>query len=140
MIILDTNVLSALMLKVPDQSVVSWLDSKPAESVWTTSISVFEVRFGLAIMSDGRKKRGLTRAFDAMLDEELVGRVLDFDRPSAEETASLLARRRRTGRTMEVRDAMIAGVALSRKASLATRNSRHFADTGMELIDPWAVT
>lgn len=56
MIVLDTNVLSALMLKVPNHSVVSWLDGQPSESIWTTSISVFGIQFGLAILDDGRNK------------------------------------------------------------------------------------
>ena len=137
MIVLDTNVLSALMLKVPDQPVVSWLDRQPAESIWTTSISVFEIRFGLTILDDGRRKDRLLNAFERVLDEELTGRVLDFDRTTAEETASLLAERRRTGRMLEIRDAMIAGIVRARRATLATRNVRHFTDTGTSIVNPW---
>jgi len=136
-IVLDTNVLSALMLKVPDQPVVSWLDRQPAESVWTTSISVFEIRFGLTILDDGRRKDRLLNAFARVLDEELAGRVLDFDRTTAEETAALLAERRRAGRMLEIRDAMIAGIVRARRATLATRNVRHFTDTGTSIVDPW---
>ena len=137
MIVLDTNVLSALMLKVPDQPVVSWLDRQPAESVWTTSISVFEIRFGLTILDDGRRKDRLLNAFARVLDEELAGRVLDFDRTTAEETAALLAERRRAGRMLEIRDATIAGIVRARRATLATRNVRHFTDTGTSIVDPW---
>lgn len=137
MIVLDTNVLSALMLKVPDRTVVSWLDRQPAESIWTTSISVFEIRFGLAILDDGRRKDRLQRAFEAVLEEELGGRVLDFDRSSAEATAALLAERRRAGRILEIRDAMIAGIVRARRATLATHNVRHFADSGSPVVDPW---
>ena len=129
--------LSALMLKVPDQPVVSWLDHQPAESVWTTSISVFEIRFGLTILDDGRRKDRLLNAFARVLDEELAGRVLDFDRTTAEETAALLAERRSAERTLEIRDAMIAGIIRARRATLATRNVRHFTDTGTSIVDPW---
>ena len=137
MIVLDTNVLSALMLKVPDHSVVSWLDGQPSESIWTTSISVFEIQFGLAILDDGRNKARLLDAFEAVLKEDLSGRILDFDQRSAEETAELLAERRAAGRMVEIRDAMIAGIVRARRATLATRNVRHFADTGTRIIDPW---
>ena len=137
MIVLDTNVLSALMLKVPDQPVVSWLDRQPAESVWTTSISVFEIRFGLTILDDGRRKDRLLNAFARVLEEELADRVLDFDRTTAEVTAALLAERRSAERTLEIRDAMIAGIIRARRATLATRNVRHFTDTGTSIVDPW---
>jgi toxin FitB len=70
MIILDTNVLSALMRQVPDQKVVSWLDQQARTSVWTTSITVFEVQFGLQILATGNRRTALTGAF-----EELLGRI-----------------------------------------------------------------
>ena len=50
MIILDTNVLSALMRAEPDATVVSWMDGQVAESIWITSITLFEARFGLALL------------------------------------------------------------------------------------------
>jgi predicted nucleic acid-binding protein len=137
-IVLDTNVLSALMLQTPDPTVVSWLDEQPAESVWTTSVSVFEIRYGLGILDDGRRKARLETAFQAVLDTELAGRVLDFDQPSADHAATLLAERRRLGRPIEIRDAMIAGIIRARRATLATRNIRHFTETGCSLVDPWA--
>jgi len=48
-----------------------------------------------------------------------------------------MAARRRAGRGGELRDAMIAGIAIARHATLATRNTRHFADLPMAVVDPW---
>lgn len=138
MILLDTNVLSALMLRRPDATVVGWLDAQPAESIWTTSITVFEIRTGLELLPSGRRRTQLERAFDQLLSDELDGRVQSFDRPAALAAGTLAAARQRAGLTMEVRDAEIAGIALARRAALATRNIRHFSDLGMDLINPWA--
>ena len=137
MIILDTNVLSALMLKQPDPNVVSWLDNMPPKSIWTSSITVFEIRFGLEIMDNGSKKKYLQDAFESVLREEFSGRVLDFDKSAAEEAALLFADKRKQGRTIEIRDAMICGIARARRASVATRNVKHFESTGIKIIDPW---
>jgi predicted nucleic acid-binding protein len=136
-IILDTNVLSALMRTAPEAEVVRWLDHQPAESIWITSITLFETRLGLALLPRGRRRRSLELAFDRLLAEDLENRVLDFDSAAATEAAALAASRQRTGRPVDMRDTQIAGIALARRAKLATRNVRHFQDLSVTVIDPW---
>lgn len=138
MILLDTNVLSALMLREPDPTVVDWLDGQPAESIWTTSITVFEIRTGLELLEPGRRRARLERAFDELLSDELGGRVQSFDRTAAIAAGTIAATRQRAGLSMEVRDVEIAGIAVARRAALATRNIRHFSDLGVDLVDPWS--
>lgn len=137
MIILDTNVLSALMRTVPEAPVVAWLDRQPAESVWITSITLFEAYFGLALLPSGRRRQTLEAAFARLLNEDLEKRVLDFDSAAATEAASLAAARQKNGRQVDMRDTQIAGIALARRATLATRNVRHFTDLKILLVDPW---
>jgi predicted nucleic acid-binding protein len=138
MIILDTNVLSGLMRTVPEAPVVAWLDRQPVESVWITSITLFEARLGLALLPSGRRRRTLEAAFARLLQEDLENRVLDFDSAAAAEAASLAAARQKTGRPVDLRDTQIAGIALARRATLATRNVRHFGDLKISIVDPWA--
>ena len=139
MIILDTNVLSALMRKVPEAPVVAWLDRQPAESVWITSITLFEARFGLALLPKSRRRQTLEAAFARLLSEDLENRVLDFDGTAAIEAALLAADRQRAGLQVDMRDTLIAGIALARRATLATRNVRHFRDLKLPVINPWDV-
>ena len=138
MIILDTNVLSALMRKTPEALVVAWLDRQPAESVWITSITLFEARLGLGLLPAGRRRQTMEAAFSRLLKEDLENRVLDFDSAAAAEAASLAAERQKAGRPVDMRDTQIAGIALARRATLATRNVRHFADLKIPIVDPWA--
>jgi predicted nucleic acid-binding protein len=137
MIILDTNVVSALMLREPDAAVVSWLDRQAAESVWITSITVFEIRFGLALLPSGRRRRGLAEAFARTVEEDFEGRVLPFEEESARHAAELGAKRRLAGRPIDFRDVEIAGIAASKEAALATGNIRDFGGLGIDVIDPW---
>ncbi len=137
MIILDTNVLSALMRTTPDIAVVNWLDRQPADSVWVTSITVFETRFGLALLPRGRRRLGLERAFDQVLSEDLANRVLDFDAAAAATAAQLAADRQRVGRIADFRDTLIAGIAQARRATIATRNTGHFEGLDVPVVDPW---
>ncbi len=125
------------MRKVPEPSVIDWLDQQPAESIWITSITLFEARFGLALLPKGRRRSSLESAFEELLVEDLEGRILDFDRPAAEAAAALAAERQRQGRTVDIRDTQIAGVVLARRATFATRNVKHFSELGADIINPW---
>jgi predicted nucleic acid-binding protein len=138
MIVLDTHVISALMRDEPDPIVVAWLDGLPPESIWTTSITVFEVRLGLEILAAGKRRRQLEEAFAKALEEEFEGRVLPFDPSAAQAAGRIAAERRRVGRTIEIRDVQIAGIVSARKATLATRNTRHFEECGLVLDNPWS--
>lgn len=138
MILLDTNVLSAIMRATGEPVVEAWLDRQPPESVWTTTITVFEIRFGLEVLAPGRRRDRLHAAFTRAIDSVLEGRVLSFDQLSAQASAAIAARQRREGRPVDIRDVQIAGIAAARKATLATRNIRHFEGSGIALVDPWA--
>ena len=138
MIVLDTNVLSALMRRQSDPTVVAWLDRQPSESVWTTSVTIFEIRFGLELLAVGRRRRQLEDAFARAVEEDFEGRVLPFDQEAAWEAASRAAERRAAGKPVDFRDIEIAGIISARRATLVTRNVRHFQDLGIRVVDPWA--
>jgi predicted nucleic acid-binding protein len=140
MIILDTNVVSALMRQNVDSIVLGWVDSQPSESIWITAVTVFEIHFGLNLLTQGRRRRQLEEAFARALEQDFEGRILPFEQTAARAAAMIAARRRQDGCPIEVRDAQIAGTTTARRATLATRNTRHFADLGIALIDPWAAT
>lgn len=137
MTLLDTNVLSALMRTVPDRAVVGWLDRQPADSIWITNVTVFEVRFGLALLPSGKKRRELEQAFERVVEEDLANRVLDVDTAAATAAAELAADRQRAGRPVDLRDTLIAGIAHARRATIATRNTKHFDGLDVPVVDPW---
>jgi len=137
MIVLDTNVLSALMRPEAEPQVLRWLDAQPESSIWTTTITLMEIRYGLQTMPAGRRRDQMTIEFEAVLREDIDGRYLPFDTAAAEQAAALLARRKALGRPIEYRDTMIAGIALVTRATLATRNTVHFADLSITVINPW---
>jgi predicted nucleic acid-binding protein len=138
MIILDTNVISELMHIAPHKNVVAWLDRQPRTSIWTTSITLLEVRFGLQIMASEKRRSALVQAFEVFLDK-IGHRIAPFDAVSAHEAADLMAFRQKKGRPGELRDTMIAGIVLAQHATLATHNAVHFDDVSVPLVNPWIV-
>lgn len=137
MIIVDTNVLSALARPEPEAAVLQWLDRQPELSIWTTSITLMEIRYGLQSLPTGRRREQMTAEMEAVLNEEIGGRYLFFDVTAAEQAAELMAFRRRKGRPLELRDTMIAGIVLATRATLATRNTSHFEDLSVPVVNPW---
>lgn len=110
---------------------VDWLGAQPPGPVWTTPVTLFEIRAGLELLTPSRRRRRLEAAFERVLDDDLGQRVLAFDVAAADAAAEVVTRNQRVGRVVEVRDAQIAGIALARKASVATRNTGHFKDLGV---------
>jgi len=138
MIILDSNVLSELMRPRPEPRVIAWLDRQPPASIWTTSVTVFEIRFGLHLMPAGKRHTLYSEGFEKLL-EGLDHRIAPFDTEAAEQASALMVSRKIHGRPRDLRDTMIAGIVLSRHATLATRNVSHFDDISALLIDPWTL-
>jgi predicted nucleic acid-binding protein len=137
MIILDTNVLSALMRQTADKNVVAWLDKQPRTSIWTTSVTILEIQFGLQILPAGKRRSRLIKAFETVLVDEMGRRVAPFDTVAAQYAAELMASRRKKGRPVELRDTMIAGIVLACHATLATRNTPHFEHLSVPVVNPW---
>jgi toxin FitB len=136
-IALDTNVISELARRVPDPGVLSWLDSLEISDVVTTAVTAAELRYGIARLPDGQRKRALTAVIRGILTEDFHGRVLPFDERASVQYADIVASRERNGSPIGVADAQIAAICRDLSAILATRNIADFEETGIELINPW---
>jgi toxin FitB len=138
-ILLDTNVVSAVMVQRPDPDVVAWLDQIDPRQVWLPSVVVFELRYGAAIHPDASRRRKLELALKRLIAELIQERIAPLDARAAQQAALLAAQRKRQGRTVDLRDTLIAGIALAQEAQLATGNVRHFSDTTISLINPFGI-
>jgi predicted nucleic acid-binding protein len=138
MIVLDTNVLSEVLRAVPESSVMDWLTIQPRVSLFTTAVTRGEILYGIRLLPDGKRRRGLWEAAKAIFDEDFAGQVLSFDNDAADMYADISASRRSAGKPISQFDAMIVAMTRSRGAGLATRNVKDFEDCGVELVNPWA--
>lgn len=138
MIVADTNVVSELMRREPDVRVAEWW-SQHAPDLYLTSMTASELLFGAERMPPSRRKTDLEATITSILaTAETAGRILPFDTEAARHAAHLRAVRERKGRTVGPEDTIIAAVCLAHGYRLATRNTRHFDDLELDLIDPWA--
>ena len=137
MIIVDTNVVSELLRPFPEPRVEGWLAAQEGLDIYLTAISEAELRYGVAIMDNGKRRAGLADAIDRILRDDMAGRVLAFDSAAAEAYATIAASRRATGRPIAQADCQIAAIARARGATVATRNTADFEGCGVDLINPW---
>src|SRR5260370_25169238 len=124
MIILDTNVLSALMRQTAAKNGVAWLDKQPRTSIWTTSVTILEIQFGLQILPAGKRRSRLVESFETVLVEEMGKRVAPFDTAAAQYASELMASRHKKVPPVELRDTIIAGIGLAFHPHLANRNTQ----------------
>src|SRR5215470_1836419 len=104
MIVLDTNVVSAMMRRDTDTKIRDWLDSLPPESIWITTITIFEVRFGIGVLAKGRRRQQLADDFIQALAEDLQVQSQSLDKAAAETPVPLCAPQRVLQRPLEMRD------------------------------------
>jgi predicted nucleic acid-binding protein len=137
MLVLDTNILSAMMRSPLVPEVAAWVAAQPEEVLYTTAVSQAEVLAGIEILPDGRRRAALERAARAMFADDFDGRILPFDSEAAAAYADIFATRKRAGRPTAPHDLMIAAIARANDASMVTRDIRDFEGCGLTLINPW---
>ncbi|MCP9929784.1 PIN domain-containing protein [Cyanobium sp. AMD-g] len=115
-----------------------WLDDQDVRQVWLPSVVLFELRYGTAIHPDGKRRQALEQGLNQLMEQLIQERVAPLDGVAAQKAAQLAARRKALGRPVDLRDTLIAGIALAHGAGLATGNGRHFRDTTIGLIDPFS--
>lgn len=137
MIVLDTNVISELFRSRPEPRVVAWLEAL-ADDVAITTITLAELLAGVRRLPDGRRKADLEVAIDGAIQPYRETRsLLAFGEAAAAEYADVLVARERAGMPISMADAQIAAICRAHRAVCATRNTRDFAQIGVELVDPW---
>ena len=136
MIILDTNVVSELMRPEPALQVARWVRDRDRRELRTTTITLAEIRYGIARLPDGRRKQILLAAADDIFTA-FEDQILPVDTAAAENYAVIASSRERAGKPIASFDALIAAACRSQGAALATRNASDFDGTGIEIIDPW---
>ena len=137
MILLDTNVVSEVMSPAPAQAVLDWFAGQTAADLYLPAIVEAELRFGILLLPDGKRRNGLSAALEGLIEEDFRDRILPFDSAAARSYAVIAAQRRRTGRAVKEADCQIAAIAASKGAALATRNVRDFEGAEIEILNPW---
>lgn len=137
MIVIDTNVMSEMMQAEPDTKVRTWFADQPASSLYTTAVTLAEIRYGIMRLPSGHCRTALGRAADQMFAGLLAERILPFDGDAAEAYALLAIDRSRNGMPIQPLDCQIAAISRSRNAAVATRNVTDFQACGVSVVDPW---
>ncbi len=138
MILLDTNLISEPWKPKPDPRVVAWIDAQAVETLYLSAVTVAELRFGIAAMPAGSRRKVLHERLEGNLLPVFAGRVLPFDLDASRAYAELMSKAKLAGLAINMADAYIAAIAASRGFIVASRDVAPFRAAGVPIIDPWA--
>ena len=139
MIVLDTNVISELLRPEPAPEVETWLSNQESAKVYFTTVGEAELRHGVALLPEGKRRSSLSKAIEDILNEDFHDRILSFNRAAASAYAVIASERRAAGRPISQFDCQIAAIARANQAAVATRNTDDFGGCGIAVINPWAL-
>ena len=131
--LVDANVLSEATKPKPDPRVIEWLKRNERE-IAVDPIILGELRFGILLLAPGRRRARLERWFKAGVERI---HCIPWEVVVGLRWAELLADLRRSGRSMPVKDSLIAATALVHGLTVATRNRSDFEQAGVEIVDPF---
>ena len=137
MILLNTDVISEQFRASPDETVIAWLNRQPLETLFLASMTVGELRAGVALMPAGKRRKVLDDSLEQLVLPKFVGRVLAFDIACTHAYADVLAAARKAGSGIEAADAVMAAIALSNSFSVATRDVSLFLAAGVKVVNLW---
>ena len=137
MILLDTNVVSEPLRLSPAARVIAWIDAQPLETLFLSAITVAELRAGVALLPEGKRRAGLHNSLETRVLPLFAGRVLPFDLGCSPAYAELMDKARAAGLAIASADAYIAAIAAANGLAVATRDTAPFEAAGVTVIDPW---
>ena len=135
--LLDTNVVSEPTRPHPDAGVIAWFAAQPDETLFISALTLGELRRGILLLADGRRRRALLHWLESEIEPGFAGRILGIDALVARHWAELRHRAARAGKTVSTMDSLFAATALAHDLTLVTRNVADFAAAGARLLDPW---
>lgn len=138
MILLDTNIVSAVMAPSPPSVVIDWLNGQETITLYLSTITLAQIGYGLCMLPEGKRHQSLEKRFERFVAEGFEGRILDFDRSAAGLYGEVMGRRRAMGRPLSVLDGQMASIARANDLAVATRNVHDFECCGIAIISPFS--
>ena len=135
--LLDTNIPSEIMRRMPDARVSAWLRMQPKESQFLSVVTIGEIRKGAVILPPSPKRTQIEQSLEVLIPSWFAGRILPMTQAIADHWGVLEGQRQLAGRPLNVPDGMIAATALEHGLTIVTRNVKDFADLGVMLLNPW---
>lgn len=135
--LLDTNCISELVRLNPEPRVMEWMQAADEASLYLSVLTLGEIRKGVAALPQGKRRTRLETWLDIELRARFAGRILPIDVPVADRWGLLTATAKREGKTLSTIDGLLAAIALHHNLTVVSRNVSDFADTPVQVLNPW---
>ena len=137
MILLDTNVISDVYRERPNPNAHRWLTSQRPGELYLCAPVLAELCSGAERLPQGGRRRRLEEWIGKIETEGFPGRMLPFDQSAAREFGRVFQMRKTIGRPIGIMDALIAAIARTNGAVLATRDIDDFTEIDLTVLNPF---
>ena len=135
--LLDTNVISELVRSRPDPGVLKWVESTDESLLRISVLTLGEIRKGIALSADGRRRISLEGWLAHDLAVRFSGRILPVDVPIANRWGRISAAAKAGGSALPVIDGLLAATAMQHNLTMVSRDEAYSQIAGVELFNPW---
>ncbi len=135
--LLDTNVISELVKPLPHENVWEWVNALPDEQLFISSITIGELQRGIELLPPSKRRSDYEHWLQEQILTQYADRIIAVDTMVMLQWGTLMAQTAAIGRSLPVFDSLLAATALTHNMHLVTRNAQDFADTGIQIVNPW---
>ena len=134
---LDTNLISELVRPRPNSGVIDWIKSTDESILHLSVLTLGEIRKGIAVLADGRRRSSLGSWLEHELVSRFSGRILPIDQGIADRWGRISAAARVRGTPLPVVDGLLAATAMHFNLTVVSRDSTYAAVAGLDFFSPW---
>ena len=135
--LIDTCIVSELIAKQPNQSVLDWVNAQPSETLYLAVITIGEIAKGIRKLPESQRKSTLIHWLHQDLSNRFAGRIQNLDAETMLLRGDLVGSSEQQGRSLPVLDSLIAAIVLQGSFHLVTRNEKDFDGIGIAIVNPF---
>ena len=135
--LLDTNVLSELRRPKPDTHVVQFVTSQPLDLLYVSVVAFAEIRFGIELVNDARRRLELSEWLDHKLRPMFEHRILEITEDVMLVWRLLVEEGRKSGHTFAQPDLIIAATAKHHGLTVVSRDTGDYEQAKVPVLNPW---
>lgn len=135
--LIDTCLISEGLRPKPDSSAIAWMEACDRDRQYLSVLTLGELQKGIEKLGTARKRDVLQTWLDRDVLDQFSGRILPVDSEVAVTLGRMQAALERAGKPIPSLDGLLCATALTHNLVVVTRNTKDFAPTGVQLLNPW---
>jgi len=135
--LLDTNIISELISKQPNQKVLEFILSLNKDDTYLSVVTIGEIKSGIENVKSIERKEKLTIWFEQDLLSRFQNRIIDIDINIMITWGEINQILKSKGKPLPIMDSLIASSCMYNNFTLVTRNEKDFQNLDITIVNPF---